>query len=156
MRPMAGEPDDPGPSPYDPAGEVVELCRDLIRFDTSNYGNNEGPGERKAAEHVASLLDEVGIEAELFESHPGRTTLVASWGDHSAGNALLVHGHLDVVPAQATDWQVDPFAGEIQDGYLWGRGAIDMKDFDAMLLAVVRQRQRDGRVPERPITLCFT
>jgi acetylornithine deacetylase/succinyl-diaminopimelate desuccinylase-like protein len=147
---MTAEPSHP------PEAEVVEICRDLIRFDTSNYGNNEGPGERKAAEHVASLLDEVGIEAELFESHPGRTTLVARWGDHSAGDALLVHGHLDVVPAQATDWQVDPFAGEIQDGYLWGRGAIDMKDFDAMVLSVVRARTRAGRIPGRPIVLCFT
>jgi acetylornithine deacetylase/succinyl-diaminopimelate desuccinylase-like protein len=147
---MTAEPSHP------PEAEVVEICRDLIRFDTSNYGNNEGPGERKAAEHVASLLDEVGIEAELFESHPGRTTLVARWGDHSAGDALLVHGHLDVVPAQATDWQVDPFAGEIQDGYLWGRGAIDMKDFDAMVLSVVRARARAGRIPGRPIVLCFT
>ena len=61
-----------------------------------------------------------------------------------------------MVPAEAADWQVDPFAGEIRDGYLWGRGAVDMKDFDAMLLSVVRARQRAGRVPERPVVLCFT
>src|SRR5204862_2776292 len=70
--------------------------------------------------------------------------------------SLLLHGHLDVVPAEASDWQVDPFAGEVRDGYLWGRGAVDMKDFDAMLLSVVRARQRAGRVPERPVVLCFT
>jgi acetylornithine deacetylase/succinyl-diaminopimelate desuccinylase-like protein len=135
--------------------EVVELCRDLIRFDTSNYGDDSGPGERKAAEHVAALLDEVGIESRLYESEPGRTSLVAHWGG-SEGDGLLLHGHLDVVPAAAEDWRVDPFSGEVEDGYLWGRGAVDMKDFDAMLLATVRQRQREGRVPSRPITLCFT
>ena len=60
------------------------------------------------------------------------------------------------MPAQADDWSVDPFAGEVRDGYLWGRGAVDMKDFDAMLLSVVRARQRSGRVPARPVTLAFT
>ena len=152
---------------YDPAGEVVELCRDLIRIDTSNYGDDSGPGERKAAEHVAALLDEVGIASELFEREPGRTSLVAQWGGVSTGSttgqgaaedrgALLLHGHLDVVPAAAEDWQVHPFSGEIRDGYLWGRGAVDMKDFDAMLLSVVRARTRAGAVPERPVVLCFT
>ncbi|MCW2775751.1 MAG: dapE 4 [Nocardioides sp.] len=140
---------------HDPAGEVVELCRELIRIDTTNYGNDDGPGERKAAEHVATLLDEVGIESTLYEAAPGRTSVIAQWGG-STGDGLLLHGHLDVVPAEAADWQVDPFSGEIQDGYVWGRGAVDMKDFDAMLLSVVRARQRDGRVPERPVTLCFT
>ncbi|WP_395691972.1 M20/M25/M40 family metallo-hydrolase [Nocardioides sp.] len=146
-------------APADPADEVVDLCRDLIRIDTSNYGDEDGPGERKAAEHVATLLDEVGIESRLYESEPGRTSVVAQWGGTPGGSrdgGLLLHGHLDVVPARAEDWQVDPFSGEVRDGYLWGRGAVDMKDFDAMLLAVVRARQRSGRVPDRPITLCFT
>jgi acetylornithine deacetylase/succinyl-diaminopimelate desuccinylase-like protein len=141
-------------------GEVVEICRDLIRIDTSNYGDVDGPGERKAAEHVAGLLDEVGISARLHESAPGRTSLVAHWGGADASSdepALLIHGHLDVVPAEATDWRVDPFAGEItDDGYLWGRGAVDMKDFDAMVLSVVRARQRAGRPPSRRIVLAFT
>lgn len=142
---------------HDPAGEVVEICRDLIRMDTSNYGDAEGPGEREAAEHVAALLDEVGISSRLYESEPGRTSVVAHWGgDGSRDDALLLHGHLDVVPAAAEDWQVDPFSGEVQDGYVWGRGAVDMKDFDAMLLSVVRARARAGRVPSRPVVLCFT
>ncbi|HET7386600.1 MAG TPA: M20/M25/M40 family metallo-hydrolase [Nocardioidaceae bacterium] len=144
---------------YDPAAEVVDICRDLIRMDTTNYGDGSGPGERKAAEHVATLLDEVGIESELFEGAPGRTNVVARWGGESSGSTdapLLLHGHLDVVPADAADWQVDPFSGEIRDGYLWGRGAVDMKDFDAMLLSIVRARTRAEAVPERPIVLCFT
>jgi acetylornithine deacetylase/succinyl-diaminopimelate desuccinylase-like protein len=142
---------------YDPAGEVVDICRDLIRMDTSNYGDDSGPGERKAAEHVAALLDEVGIGSVLVEEEAGRTSLVAHWGGTPGGeDALLLHGHLDVVPAVAEDWQVDPFSGEIRDGYLWGRGAVDMKNYDAMLLSVVRARARAGAVPERPIVLCFT
>src|SRR3954471_13127693 len=138
-----------------PSTEVVDLCRDLIRIDTSNFGDDSGPGERKAAEYVAGLLDEVGIDSRLYESEPGRTSVVARWGGDQ-GDGLLLHGHLDVVPAAAEDWRLDPFSGEIEDGYLWGRGAVDMKDFDAMLLAVVRQRQREGRVPDRPVVLCFT
>jgi len=147
------------PTPaYDPAAEVVEICRDLIRIDTTNFGDSSGEGERKAAEHVAGLLSEVGIEPEMFEPEPGRTSVVARWGGRTdgAGDALLLHGHLDVVPADADDWQVHPFSAEIQDGYVWGRGAIDMKDFDAMLLSVVRARTLAGAVPVRPMVLCFT
>ncbi|HEU4566595.1 MAG TPA: M20/M25/M40 family metallo-hydrolase [Marmoricola sp.] len=140
---------------YDPAAEVVEICRDLLRIDTSNFGDSSGPGERKAAEHVAGLLAEVGIEPEVVESEPGRTSLVARWGG-TTGEPVLLHGHLDVVPAHAPDWQVDPFSGELRDGYLWGRGAVDMKDFDAMLLSLVRARARAGSVPQRPLVLCFT
>lgn len=139
--------------------EVVELCRDLIRIDTSNYGSGDGPGERKAAEHVASLLDEVGIDAEIIETAPGRANVLARWGGTGmAGrqDALLLHGHLDVVPAAAEDWTIHPFSGEVDNGYVWGRGAVDMKDFDAMLLSTVRARQRAGRIPERPVVLCFT
>jgi acetylornithine deacetylase/succinyl-diaminopimelate desuccinylase-like protein len=139
---------------YDPAAEVVGLCRDLIRIDTTNDGTGDGPGERKAAEHVATLLDEVGIESTIVESRPGRSTLVARIGD--GPEPLLIHGHLDVVPAAAEDWRVDPFSGEISDGYLWGRGAVDMKDFDAMALSVIRARARAGQLPQRPLVLAFT
>ncbi|MBC7633307.1 M20/M25/M40 family metallo-hydrolase [Aeromicrobium sp.] len=142
---------------YVPESEVLEICRDLIRIDTSNYGDDSGPGERKAAEYVAASLSEVGIDSEIVESRPGRASIVARWGNQDSPKpGLLIHGHLDVVPAQAGDWQVDPFAAEVVDGYLFGRGAVDMKDFDAMLLSVVRARQRDGSIPDRPITLVFT
>jgi acetylornithine deacetylase/succinyl-diaminopimelate desuccinylase-like protein len=149
--------DDVQGATYDPAAEVVEVCRELIRMDTTNYGDREGPGERKAAEYVAGLLDEVGLEPRIYEAEPGRASVMARWGGSDSDRpGLLLHGHLDVVPAAAEDWQVDPFSGEIRDGYLWGRGAVDMKDFDAMLLSLVRARQRAGRAPERPIVLCFT
>ena len=132
--------------------EVVDRCRDLIRIDTSNPTSNE----RAAAEYVAEKLEEVGLQTQLFESAPGRASVVTRVeGADRSRPALLVHGHLDVVPADAKDWTVDPFGGEIRDGCLWGRGAVDMKDMDAMTLAVVRDRLRSGRKPARDLVLAF-
>jgi acetylornithine deacetylase/succinyl-diaminopimelate desuccinylase-like protein len=144
---------------YRPDAEVVELCQQLIRIDTSNFGLDPGPGERVAAERVAELLDEVGIASQLLEPEPRRTSVVARWepeGVDTSLPALLVHGHLDVVPANADDWSVPPFSGEVVDGCIWGRGAVDMKHFDAMVLSVVRARARVGAAPRRPIRLIFT
>jgi len=144
---------------YLPEAEVVELCQDLIKIDTSNFGSEPGPGERVAAERVAEWLDEVGIASQLLEPEAGRTSVVAHWepeGVDTSISPLLVHGHLDVVPANADDWSVPPFSGELVDGYIWGRGAVDMKDFDAMVLSVVRARARAGAPPRRPIRLIFT
>jgi len=138
--------------------EVVGICRDLLRIDTTNTGDQDTTvGERVAAEYVAEKLGEVGVESDIYESAPTRANLVARipGADRSRG-ALLVHGHLDVVPADAAEWSVPPFAGEIKDGYLWGRGAIDMKDMDAMMLAVVRDWQRTGYVPPRDVVICYT
>jgi acetylornithine deacetylase/succinyl-diaminopimelate desuccinylase-like protein len=151
--------DEPVSADYVPDAEVVELCQDLITIDTSNFGSEPGPGERIAAERVAELLDEVGIVSELLEPQPGRTSVVAHWepeGVDTSISPLLVHGHLDVVPANADDWSVPPFSGELVDGCIWGRGAVDMKDFDAMVLSVVRARARAGAPPRRPIRLIFT
>jgi acetylornithine deacetylase/succinyl-diaminopimelate desuccinylase-like protein len=136
--------------------EVAALCSELIRIDTSNYGDHSGPGERTAAERVAELLAEAGLEPTILESHPGRASVVARiTGTDQSRPGLLIHGHLDVVPANAADWQIDPFSGDVSDGCVWGRGAVDMKDMDAMLLAVVRQRLREGRRPPRDIVLAF-
>src|SRR5580693_2460055 len=130
--------------------EVVDICRDLIRIDTTNPGDHSGPGERKAAEYVAALLADVDLEPVVLESHPKRTSLVTRIpGRDKERPALLVPGH-------APDWRHDPFSGEIADGCIWGRGAIDMKDMDAMMLAVVRQRLRENRPPQRDIVLAFT
>ncbi|PZF79381.1 M20/M25/M40 family metallo-hydrolase [Jiangella anatolica] len=147
----------PAATPSTADAEVVDLCRDLLRIDTSNFGDGSGPGERKAAEYVAEKLAEVGLEPVVFESAPGRTTVVArvEGADPARSDALLMHGHLDVVPADAADWTHDPFSGEIADGCVWGRGAVDMKDMDAMILAVVRDRLRAGRRPARPLILAF-
>jgi acetylornithine deacetylase/succinyl-diaminopimelate desuccinylase-like protein len=142
-----------GPSAQD---EVASLASDLIRIDTTNPGDHSGPGERAAAEHVAELLAGVGLEPAVLESHPKRTSVVARIeGTDPARPALLIHGHLDVVPADPGDWRVHPFSGETWDGCVWGRGAVDMKDMDAMMLAVVRQRLREGRRPRRDVVLAF-
>ncbi|BCJ40403.1 peptidase M20 [Actinoplanes ianthinogenes] len=138
--------------------EVTGLCQDLLRIDTTNTGDPRTTvGERVAAEYVAEKLADAGIESRLLESAPKRANLVARipGADRSRG-ALLVHGHLDVVPADPREWSVDPFSGEVKDGYLWGRGAVDMKDFDAMVLAVVREWQRIGYTPPRDIVLAYT
>jgi acetylornithine deacetylase/succinyl-diaminopimelate desuccinylase-like protein len=151
--------DEPVSAEYQPEAEVVQLCQDLIRIDTSNFGSDSGPGERDAAERVAALLDEVGITCELLEPEPRRTSVVAHWepeGVDTSLSPLLIHGHLDVVPAKADDWSVPPFSGELVDGCVWGRGAVDMKHFLAMVLSVVRARTRAEAAPRRPIRLIFT
>src|SRR6266581_6108474 len=136
--------------------EVAGLASDLIRIDTTNTGDDSGPGERVAAEHVAGLLAEIGLEPTLLESRKNRASVVTRIeGADPSRPALLIHGHLDVVPADPADWRVHPFSGETQDDCIWGRGAVDMKDMDAMMLAVVRQRLREGRRPPRDVVLAF-
>jgi len=136
--------------------EVVRFTSELIRIDTSNRGGGDGH-ERPAAEYVAQRLAEAGIEPVVLESAPGRANVVARvpGADPTAG-ALLVHGHLDVVPAEAADWTVPPFSGEVRDGVVWGRGAVDMKNMDAMVLAAVRAWSRAGQRPARDLVLAFT
>jgi acetylornithine deacetylase/succinyl-diaminopimelate desuccinylase-like protein len=132
--------------------EVAELLVDLIRINTSNPTHTERP----AAEWVAGKLDEAGLASEIIEPEPGRASVVSRVeGSDRDRPPLLIHGHLDVVPAVREEWSVDPFAGEVKDGYVWGRGAVDMKDMDAMTLAVVREWQRIGRKPPRDIVLAF-
>ncbi|WP_116948262.1 M20/M25/M40 family metallo-hydrolase [Jiangella endophytica] len=136
--------------------DVLTLAADLIRIDTTNPGDGTGR-ERPAAEYVAEKLGEAGIEATLIESAPNRANVVARIeGSDPGRDPILVHGHLDVVPAEAADWSVHPFSGEVRDGMLWGRGAIDMKGMDAMMLAVVRAWAREGRRPARDVVLAFT
>src|SRR3954469_2841273 len=110
--------------------EVAELLSDLIRIDTTNTGDTRtSAGERAAAEWVACKLADAGIESQICESEPRRASLGARLEDgDSSRPALLVHGHLDVAPADPAEWSVHPFSGEEHDGYIWGRGAVDMKD----------------------------
>jgi acetylornithine deacetylase/succinyl-diaminopimelate desuccinylase-like protein len=136
--------------------EAVRITRDLIRIDTSNYGDDSGPCEREAADLVVSLLQEVGLEPQVFESAPGRASVfVRLEGEDRERPGLVVHGHLDVVPADAADWSVDPFAAEVVDGVLYGRGAVDMKDMDGMILAVVRHLARTGQKPPRDLVIAM-
>ena len=140
-------------APYDPAAEVVDFSSELIGIDTTNAGDGAGPGERKAAEYVA---ERPGTSASRppCSSGPaaGRTCWPAGEGADPDLPPLLLHGHLDVVPAEADDWRFPPFAGEIDGGYVHGRGAIDMKDFDAMILSVLRARVRAEAPPRRPVS----
>jgi acetylornithine deacetylase/succinyl-diaminopimelate desuccinylase-like protein len=132
--------------------EVAGLLSELIRINTSNPTHPERP----AAEWVAAKLDEVGISSEIIEAAPGRASTIARIsGTDSSRPPLLIHAHLDVVPAEKSEWSVDPFGGEIKDGYVWGRGAVDMKDMDAMTLAVIRDWARSGVRPDRDIVLAF-
>ncbi|MFF5449178.1 M20/M25/M40 family metallo-hydrolase [Streptomyces sp. NPDC012888] len=136
--------------------EAVEFTSGLIRIDTTNRGGGDCR-ERPAAEYVAERLAAAGLEPVLLERTPGRTNVVARVeGTDPGADALLVHGHLDVVPAEAADWTVDPFSGEVRDGVVWGRGAVDMKNTDAMVLALVRAWARHGVRPRRDIVLAFT
>lgn len=136
--------------------EVVTFTSDLIRIDTTNRGSGDCR-ERPAAEYVAERLAGAGLEPTLIERTPGRTNVVARIeGTDPSAEALLVHGHLDVVPAEAADWTVHPFSGEVRDGVVWGRGAIDMKNMDAMVLSVVRAWARAGVRPRRDIVIAYT
>ncbi|MFB7455810.1 M20/M25/M40 family metallo-hydrolase [Streptomyces sp. NPDC088337] len=136
--------------------EVVGFTSDLIRIDTTNRGGGDCR-ERPAAEYAAERLAGAGLEPVLLERTPGRTNVVARIeGTDPSADALLVHGHLDVVPARAEDWSVHPFSGEVRDGVVWGRGAVDMKNMDAMILAVVRAWARQGLRPRRDVVIAFT
>jgi acetylornithine deacetylase/succinyl-diaminopimelate desuccinylase-like protein len=136
--------------------EAVRLAAELIRIDTTNRGGGDAR-ERPAAEYVAAELAEAGLDPVLLERTPGRANVVARIeGTDPARPALLLHGHLDVVPAEPADWSVHPFSGEVRDGVLWGRGAVDMKNAVAVLVAVARGLARTGRRPARDVVLAFT
>ncbi|WP_411104225.1 M20/M25/M40 family metallo-hydrolase [Streptomyces sp. cmx-4-9] len=140
----------------DCATDVVSICRHLLRTDTTNPGDGSGPGERVAAEYVAALLWEAGVAAEIVESAPRRSTVLARIaGTDPALSPLLVHGHLDTVPFDAADWSHHPLSGEVHDGCVWGRGAVDMKGSVATVLALVRHWARSGRRPRRDLVLAF-
>ncbi len=135
--------------------DCIKMCQELIRIPSVNFG--EGRGDEKAvADYVAAKLAEVGIASELIVTGENRVNVVAKIeGSNQSRPGLVLHGHLDVVPANAADWSVDPFGGIIKDGYIWGRGAVDMKDMDAMILAVARAWKRSGFIPDRNILIVF-
>jgi len=136
--------------------ETAIIARDLIRFDTTNHGEGRSNGEADAAEYVEAKLAGLGLRPEVFESDPGRASVVARVEGSDPGKpALVVHGHLDVVPADARNWSVDPFGGEIKDGLLWGRGAVDMKNMDAMILTALGDILNAGERPARDLVVAF-
>ena len=138
--------------------EVVDLTRELIRIDTSNYGPSESTvGEAEAAEYCAERLREVGWDPEVVVTTDDRRRgmVLRVPGTDSQAPALVLHGHLDVVPAVAADWTHPPFAGEVDGGFVWGRGAVDMKNMDAMILAVCRHWGRTGERPRRDVIVAL-
>ncbi len=147
----------PGPETDDlELDETAVIARDLIRFDTSNYGEGRANGEAEAATYLEARLEGLGLEPRLFESEPGRVSVVARVeGRNPDAPALIVHGHTDVVPADAANWSVDPFGGVIRDGLLWGRGAVDMKDMDAMIVTALGDILADGGRPQRDLVIAF-
>ena len=142
--------------PDDELELTAAIVRDLIRFDTVNFGGGRSNGETEAAEYVAARLEAFGLTPQLFDSEPGRTSVVARVpGRDPARPAMVLHGHLDVVPADPANWSVDPFGGVVQDGMLWGRGAVDMKDMDAMILTALGDILGAGELPARELVVAF-
>ncbi|MEO8527970.1 MAG: M20/M25/M40 family metallo-hydrolase [Pseudolysinimonas sp.] len=135
---------------------TAAIARDLIRFETVNWGGGRSKGETEAAEYVAAKLEAMGLKPQLFDAEPGRTSVVARVpGRDQERPAMVLHGHLDVVPADPANWTVDPFEGVIKDGMLWGRGAVDMKDMDAMILTSLGDILAAGELPARELVVAF-
>ena len=140
----------------DAEAEVVTLLQDLIRIDSTNFGDGSGPGEVAVADFVAQRLAEVGLDAQRFSttSDSRAGVMLRVPGSNPDAPKLLVHAHLDVVPAVG-DWDHAPFAAEIADGMVWGRGAVDMKDGVATILACLRSWARNGVLPQRETVFVF-
>ncbi|CAB4907207.1 unannotated protein [freshwater metagenome] len=140
----------------DMISDVVAITQELIQIDTSNYGDSpETVGEAEAADYCAQRLREAGWDPEIIvtSSDHRRAVALRIPGTDPSASGLLVHGHLDVVPAVADEWTKPAFGGVIDDGFIWGRGAVDMKDMDAMILSVVRDWGRTGYRPRRDIVI---
>jgi len=120
-----------------------ELLRDLIRFDTTNPPGNEAA----CIEYVADVLRRAGMEPVVRGRTPRRTNAVARLAGRAEAPPLLMYGHVDVVTTAGQRWSVDPFAGKMEGGFVWGRGALDMKGGLAMMLSALLRARREGLVP---------
>lgn len=136
--------------------DPAQLCAELIRFDTSNYGAGQSNGERECAEYLVSRLTEAGYDPQILGPSPERASVILRVpGKNRDLPGLLVQAHIDVVPAEAEQWSFDPFAGVIKDGYVYGRGASDMKDMVAMTLTTLLNWAETGTQPQRDIVIAF-
>jgi acetylornithine deacetylase/succinyl-diaminopimelate desuccinylase-like protein len=134
--------------------EVVRYAAELIQIDSSNWGDSdETVGEAAAADYCASVLSDAGWSPEVFTttSDSRRGVFLRIAGTDSGAPALIVHAHLDTVPAIASEWSRPPFGGVVDDGCIWGRGAVDMKDMIAMILAVLHEWAANGDRPRRDV-----
>jgi acetylornithine deacetylase/succinyl-diaminopimelate desuccinylase-like protein len=140
----------------EPLEETARIAQELIRFDTTNFGEGRSNGETDAAEYLGALLEQLDLVPEYVDAATGRTSVIARVeGADRTKPALVVHGHTDVVPADPTNWTVDPFGGVIRDGLLWGRGAVDMKNMDAMIVAALQDILGAGKRPARDLVIAF-
>jgi acetylornithine deacetylase/succinyl-diaminopimelate desuccinylase-like protein len=136
--------------------DTARIAQDLIRIDSTNYGEGRSNGETEAAEYLGALLEKLGLTTTYVDAAEKRTSVVARVaGSDPTLPALVVHGHTDVVPADPANWSVDPFGGEIRDGMLWGRGAVDMKNMDAMIIGALTDILADGGKPRRDLVIAF-
>jgi len=126
---------------------AVSTLSEYLRIDTTNPPGNEAPG----AEFLGGILKEEGIDSRLYESAPGRSSLLARLEGKGEGKPLILLNHIDVVPANPENWQVHPFSGEIADGFVWGRGALDMKGMGIMELMAFIAAARDGLELKRDV-----
>lgn len=153
---MAEHTDDRAIAPGTFRDRVAKITRDLIQIDTTNYGGNDSHGERDAASYCATVMDAMGMNPEIVESEPGRASVVGRMkGWDPSAPALILHGHIDVVPADAAEWSVDPFGAEVIDDVIYGRGAADMKGMDAIMLTALEHLYATGQQPRRDIILAF-
>jgi acetylornithine deacetylase/succinyl-diaminopimelate desuccinylase-like protein len=134
------------------ARDPVELLTELIRFDTSNPPGNE----RDCLEFVARVLEASGVNSRLVSRDPERPNLVARLAGQGQDGPLLLYGHVDVVPARADEWRHPPFSGDLVDGEVWGRGALDMKGGVAMLISALLRIAADDEPPPGDIVLALT
>jgi len=140
----------------EPLEDTARIAQELIRFDTTNFGEGRSNGETDAAEYLGALLEQLDLVPEYVDAATGRTSVIARVeGADRTKPALVVHGHTDVVPADPTNWTVDPFGGVIRDGLLWGRGAVDMKNMDAMIIAALQDILGAGKRPARDLVIAF-
>jgi acetylornithine deacetylase/succinyl-diaminopimelate desuccinylase-like protein len=133
----------------DPSAEVTDLLQQLIRNACVNDGSRASGREVRSADVLAGYLDGSGVDVERYEPAPGRTSLVARIeGRRRDAPSLLLMGHTDVVPANASRWRHDPFGGELIDGEVWGRGAVDMLNLTASMAVATRRLAIDGFRPD--------
>jgi acetylornithine deacetylase/succinyl-diaminopimelate desuccinylase-like protein len=136
--------------------DTARVAQDLIRLDTTNYGAGRSNGETEAAEYLGALLENLGLTTTYVDAAEHRTSVIARVpGNDPSLPALVVHGHTDVVPADPKNWSVDPFGGEIRDGMLWGRGAVDMKNMDAMVIGALTDILAADKRPRRDLVIAF-